>query len=272
MKIKAGVSDLSEIIWFAERGADEIYLGFSDMPSHIGRQSYSIKADTADLKKAFADAHKHGSSIYAAVNEINGQDIKAVIEKMYFYFKETSVDGFIVSNPEIPSLWPSDIPVPSWHLSSLAQCFNSYSLKWYKKYGFSRFCVPQHMQIPEISSMFDVNGLETEVFFILNEMCLNIDGLCQGCSGLNEESKLCKKVFDAEGKFFFCRSFPKDFLLEHFFYCSKHCSWLKLVRFNSFDRRKKIFLLAKKLIETADLTNDFNDFKKKTAHLVNDIV
>lgn len=260
MRIKAGALTLDEMIWFAEKGAGEIYIALPDIPSHTGRSTYSIKGSVNELSDVFRRVHAKGCKIFVAANETARLGLDNTIKKMLSFFESCSPDGFIVANPQIPLSWPSKTSIPEWHLSSLALCFNSFALKWYEKAGFSRFCIPQHLLPEEADKMLLATNMQSEVFFVLGEMCSNLDGICKGCTGLDESTKFCLRTFNAAGRPFRCSVFSTDTLLRHLYMFSKTADWLKLVRFNNFEIRKSFFHTAEDLIEMAEKAPDFYNF------------
>lgn len=265
MKIKAGIRTLDEAEYFAEGGAGEIYFGINGIPSHIKNPECNIHGvSSSDIRNTVSYVHSRGCGVYVAVNEINAMNLDAAIKKMQ-ELMECGLDGFIVSSPEVIKNYPLSGPVPKWHLSSLAFCLNRPALEWYKKYGFCRFVIYQHFFPEESMALFDNSGMESEVFFLSDDICVNMDGLCKGCTGTpGDGRKFCHRYFFAWGKKFHCSWIDIDTEISCFYRYAKKADWLKLVRLTSFDHRKKVFSYAKELISAADRFNNAEEFKRET--------
>jgi hypothetical protein len=264
MKIKAGVCNLDEIQFFAENGAGEVYFGLSVLPSHIRSPECNVSDfSVKEMTDIVSFAHSKQCGVYVAVNEINALYINEAISIMQ-KLMSCGIDGFIVSSPEVIMNYPETQHTPKWHLSSLAFCLNRYALEWYKKFGFSRFVIYQHFLPEESIRFFKDTGMESEVFFLSDDICANMDGLCKGCSGnLGERQKFCQRSFSYGQDCFKCLRFDIDTEIRTFYSYSRIADWLKLVRLtSSFSHRKKIFSVAKELLRLADSSLDLADFRK----------
>lgn len=265
MKIKAGIRTLEEAEYFADGGAGEIYFGINGIPSHIKNPECNVNnASVPAIRKTIEYAHSRGCRMFVAVNEINAINLKTAIFKMR-ELMDCGLDGFIASSPEVVRNYPVVSPVPEWHLSSLAFCLNRAALDWYKSYGFSRFVIYQHFFPEESISFFANSGMESEVFFLSDDICVNMDGLCKGCTGTpGDGKKFCHRYYYAEGKKFHCRWIDIDTEIKCFYSYAKKAGWLKLVRLTDFSHRKKVFAYAKKLVAVAGRTDNYENFKKET--------
>lgn len=255
---------MDEIQFFAENGAGEVYFGLSVLPSHI--RSPECNVSDFSVKKMtdiVSFAHSKQCGVYVAVNEINALYINEAISIMQ-ELMACGIDGFIVSSPEVIMNYPETQHTPKWHLSSLAFCLNRYALEWYKNFGFSRFVIYQHFLPEESIRFFKDTGMESEVFFLSDDICANMDGLCKGCSGnLGERQKFCQRSFSYGQDCFKCLRFDIDTEIRTFYSYSRIADWLKLVRLtSSFSHRKKIFSIAKELLRLADSSLDLADFRK----------
>lgn len=270
MKIKVGISDLSEAKYFIDNGAGEIYFGINDVPSHS--PSVSIKNTSLDeIKKTVDYAHNKNCGVYVAVNDINTNTNPVITKKMFYVFESTNIDGFIVSSIEIIKNYPVSVKPPKWHLSTLGMCFNSFNLQFYKRYGISRYCIPQQLLPRESEYIFSQNPkIESEVFFILNEMCVNLDGICKGCFGnCKTQAKFCDDVLNIAGKKYSCGGFSVDEKLDYFYKYCKKADYLKLVRFGAYEHRKKVFSVAGKLLLLAKQADNEQQFIERAKTIVN---
>lgn len=266
MKIKQGISGFDELKYFADNGVNEVYFGLQELPSHVEDTEDNIHGLTAhNLKEAAEYAHSRNCGVFVAVNDINVNvfGIDKAIAKMQFLM-ECGIDGFIVSSPEFVMKYPKTGRQPEWHLSCLAMCVNRPSLEYYRRLGIRRFAIFQSITPEEAIFMFKNIGMESEAFLQADEICVNFDGLCQGCGGLFGNKKFCQIPFSVKGqdKIFHCVR-PGRRTDAHFFYSFyKNADWLKLVRKGTFEHRKKIFEMSKELLEMAEKSPSEEDFWK----------
>ena len=271
MNIKAGICGLDEIEWFAEAGAKELYLGVSNLPSHVKNPKANIKRiEGRDLEASMEFLHSKGVRLFAAANDFNSVDIRQVIEEMLF-LSEHGIDGFIVSSPEILTAYPKNVRQPEWHLSVVSACTNRRTLDWYHSLGIVRFTLFQQLLPSEAELLFDCPGVESEVFLNYGEFseecagidddllptgetCANFDGICRGCSGEIDfkEGKFCNAVLPLpDGSEFRCFKPDTETTARHIWQYVRKADWLKLVRKNTLENRKKILLFGKEIIKEA---------------------
>ena len=275
MRIKAGINSLNEAEWFINNGASELYFGLSDLPSHVDNLDENLRIENQrEFEEAIKFAHSNGCRLFVAVNDINVNvfGIEKALRKMQF-LTESGIDGFIVSSPEFILRYPKNAKKTEWHLSCLAMCLNSQSLSFYRSLGVNRFAVYQSLFPEEAILMFKNSGMESEVFLQADEICVNYDGLCQGCGGLFGNKKFCQISFSIPGssrKFHCIR--PGLRADMHSFYVFAHnADWLKLVRKSDFSHRKQIFDFAKELLALVRESKDEEDFFSMSKQIFLDI-
>ena len=256
LRINVGVNTRAEAEYFLGRGADEIYCGYSGVPSHFsGRPPFS---SVAELSAVVRTAHKAGSRVYVAANEVHCRGAGEVISALK-KLVAAGVDGFIVKDLETLTLLRRSGINIDCHLSTLALCFNSRVLAFYEGLGISRCVIPEHLPPGEASALLrNPYGIETEVFFLPRYMCVNIDGICLLCdSGFctgQADTKLCQSQFRLAGG----RSFSMPVLtplqrLEYFYAYARRADVLKLDRTSDFLLRKDMFDAARVMLRLVRL-------------------
>ena len=268
MKIKQGISGFDELKYFADNGVNEVYFGLQELPSHVEDFADNVQGITShNLAEAVDYAHSRKCGVFVAVNDINVNvyNIDKALDKMRFLM-DCGVDGFIISSPEFVMKYPKKARHPEWHLSCLAMCVNRPSLEFYRDMGIRRFAIYQSITPEEAICMFKGSGMESEAFLQADEICVNFDGLCQGCGGLFGNRKFCQSPFSLPktAKKFHCVR-PGLRTDAHFFYSFfKSADWLKLVRKGTFEHRKRIFSIAKDLLSMAEKSNSEEEFWNKS--------
>lgn len=188
MKLLAPLSSVEEIDILLNEGVDEIYCGIMDdniiskygLPILNARPSRrgNLK-DIKSLEFVVKRSHKKGVPVYVAFNSPIFNNIQMDMAKETIQIiNDIGVDAIILS----------DIGLLTWisqnnfnfkiHMSSLASCYNNWTIELYKSLGASRIVLPRHMSINEIKQIVSTNeNIEFEVF-ALNTLCENDDGFC----------------------------------------------------------------------------------------------
>ncbi|HNW44787.1 MAG TPA: U32 family peptidase [Elusimicrobiales bacterium] len=256
LRINVGVNTLAEAEYFLNRGADEIYCGYSGVPSHFsGRPPFS---SAEELAAAIRLAHKTGSRVYVAANEVHCRGAGEVIAQLK-KLAAAGVDGFIVKDLETLALLRSSGISLDCHLSTLALCFNSRVLEFYGGLGISRCVIPEHLPPGEAGALLrNPYGVETEFFFLPRYMCVNIDGICLLCDSRfclgQGDTKLCQSRLDLAGggEYSMPVLTPRQ-RLGCFYDYARGADVLKLDRTSDFDLRKEMFGAALEMLRLVRL-------------------
>jgi putative protease len=177
MKILVGVTTLKEVKYFLSHGASEVYFGFSRIDNH--RQSRLCFSEAAQIYEAIDAAHGFGKKIFLAVNEAYLPDQFPSIDRYLEGMLRRGLDGVIIKDIFLLSHLNRIGLKTKFVLSSLAQCFNSHALQFYRQYQIARIVIPQHMLAREARDLvFNKFNIETECFLLPDCFCRNIDGLC----------------------------------------------------------------------------------------------
>jgi putative protease len=156
-------------------GADAVYAG-------IGRfnlRAHSPNFTALEFGELLKFASGAGKRVYGVLNIMPSDDMLAPIEETLRRLAERRAlpDAFIVSDPGVLSIVSelcAGVPI---HLSTQSGCFNSASMRFWRKQGVSRAILPRELDIGQIRSLSSQNIMETEIF-IHGAMCVSISGRC----------------------------------------------------------------------------------------------
>lgn len=175
IKIQAGVGGTDELRRFIAAGADELYGGLSSVPSHVyGAGNFR---SVPELLSAAAEARAAGRKFFFAANEVGGRLLEhtaRVIGRL-----GAGVDGVIVKDLALLSRL-AELGIKGFYiLSTLACCYNSHTLAFYRRLGVRRLALPEHLTPAEAAGMMRGSpGVGVEVFLKAREYCVNANGLC----------------------------------------------------------------------------------------------
>lgn len=185
MKIIIGIDNISDITPLFKAGASDFFCGivgdeknFSNHRPNTTR--YNLK-NVSELKKALKLAHKLKTRLFLVLNDnvITDKEIKKFTQKIKLLDK-LNLDAFIVNDISFIYLCQKIGVITKLHLSSLAICINSETIKFYQNLNISRIIIPQQTTPLEYQQAFvKKNNIDTEVFFHLYNNCNNIDGICR---------------------------------------------------------------------------------------------
>ncbi len=166
-------------------GADAVYLGGPMMQL----RSSSTGFDLEQIKEAVEFVHSAGKKIYVTVNsfakEGEFEDIAAYGKKL----KELNVDAVIVSDLGVISCLKKEVPELEIHVSTQANCQNSFCANVYYQMGARRIVLAREMTLEEIKE-FSKNipeDLDVEAF-VHGAMCMSFSGRCFISSYLTNRS------------------------------------------------------------------------------------
>jgi putative protease len=157
------------------RGADAVYAG-------IGRfnlRAHSPNFEPDEFGELLKLAAATGKRVYGALNIIPNDDMLLPLEDTLRRLADTDSlpDAFIISDPGVLSITKEICPGVPVHLSTQSGCFNSAAMKFWQKFGISRFILPRELNIGQIRYLSRNVAAETEVF-VHGAMCVSISGRC----------------------------------------------------------------------------------------------
>jgi collagenase-like PrtC family protease len=107
----------------------------------------------------------------------NIEQIKKIL-KMLRQFQKIGLNGVVVADIGLILAIKKNFPNLEIHISCVAACLNSQSIKFYQTIDASRIILPRSLDIAEIESIRRENRKVKLEAIITTKDCLNIDGLC----------------------------------------------------------------------------------------------
>ncbi|MDR2579257.1 MAG: U32 family peptidase [Chitinispirillales bacterium] len=158
-------------------GADAVYAGIGNFNLRAHSPNFTVE-EFGELVD-FADGS--GRRVYGVLNIMPNDEQLAPLEDA---LRRLAGGGcklphaFIVSDPGVLSLvndiFAGGVPI---HLSTQNGCFNSESMKFWRRQGVSRVILPRELNTEQIRRLSSLDIMETEVF-IHGAMCVSISGRC----------------------------------------------------------------------------------------------
>lgn len=191
-RIIVGVSCIDEIEPLAKAGAGEFYAGLyrrGEIPlanHRPGNPNFSFSS-FQELKESVEICHSCGKMIFLTVNELAyAPGLYKKLIALMLKALGLGIDGFIIGDfyllHELQRKLHAAGIVTRMHLSSLANCFDAMTVKFYKQFGIARVILPQQLYAREAASIMKDPGIETEAFYHKANDCINVDGRCHFCS------------------------------------------------------------------------------------------
>lgn len=172
--------NLEELTLLIREGADEFYCGVFDLwlinITSRSRRIANLRSYN-ELGKAVKLCHKHNRNIYFCANNYFRESL---IMKEIKKAIKAGVNGVIISNhllvPYIKEL-DKDCKII---LSCMNPCFNTDSLRFFKKLGVDRIVLDRQLRFNELEILCkNANEINLELeIFVLNIVCRNINGNC----------------------------------------------------------------------------------------------
>ncbi len=186
MKIIVGIDKVSDIKPLVDAGASSFFCGILSITSNgmFGHRpntsKYNLK-NIDELKEAILVAHQYKKKLFLVLNETKfTNELIPSISSDLKTLDTLGIDAFIVTDLSLIHLCKQLKVKTRLHLSSLAACYNSETVKFYKNLNIARIIIPQQFTPKEYKDVFNnVSDIETEVFFLLYNNCNNIDGICR---------------------------------------------------------------------------------------------
>lgn len=177
MKMTVGVKSLREATYFLSAGADEVYCGIARVSNNrLARENFS---SPAEIRRVIALAAPAGKKVFLAVNEFVKEEDYASTLRLLAGLKEAGLAGAILRDPALLAYFKKKKFRFYFTLSTLANCFNAGTLRFFADLGISRLVLPMQM-MPENAAGLIKNrlGVETEVFCPALYYGVNLDSQC----------------------------------------------------------------------------------------------
>ena len=186
LKITAPFKGKEEVLPLVEAGADELYCGYLS-PEWVKKYtSFEFErkgggsnfTDLKELEKAVSLAHKKNTPVYLTLNGLYVKEQYPLLLKIVNQLGKIDLDGYIVADIGLLLALKELGFKRQIHISTGGTVFNSEAVIFYKNLGASRIILDRQTTLESMKALScDNPDINFEVF-ILNTLCVYIDGFC----------------------------------------------------------------------------------------------
>ena len=186
LKITAPFREKEEVFPLIEAGADELYCGYLS-PEWVKRYTAleferkgggSNFTDLKELKQAVDLAHKKNTPVFLALNGLYVRQQYPLLLKIVNQLEQIDLDGYIVADIGLLLTLRKKGFRRQIHISTGGTVFNSEAVSFYKDLGVTRIILDRQTTLESMKALSCNNPeIDFEVF-ILNTLCVYIDGFC----------------------------------------------------------------------------------------------
>lgn len=204
MKIVAPLSHPDELEPLLKEKPDEIYFGVMDN-SWLKDYSNIISTSRREFKSQNLQSKNVAKEI---VKRCRQESVKTslTVNSHFYDAKQSQLISKLIDTIRPDNIIVADLGLINYlreksvnmHLSTGACALNSNAIEFFKKQGISRVILPRHILIDEVNKMQrKLSKVELEIF-MLNQGCINLDGLCYYLHGLKDKNtSFTKKRIDS---------------------------------------------------------------------------
>ena len=186
IKIIAPFKERKEVIPLIGAGANELYCGYLswewekrytslEFERKGGRSSFT---DLEELRQAVDLAHKQNIPVYLALNGLYVKQQYPLLLRIIKQLNQIDFDGYIVADLGLLLTLRNQGFKKQIHISTGGTVFNSEAARFYKNLGASRIILDRQTTIESMKTLCeDCPDIDFEAF-ILNTLCVYIDGFC----------------------------------------------------------------------------------------------
>lgn len=211
LKITAPFREKKEVIPLIEAGVDELYCGYLSLEWIKRYTSFEFErkgggsnfTDLTELKQAVDIAHKKNIPVYLTLNGLYVKQQYPLLLKIVRELNQIDLDGYIVADIGLLLTLREQGFKKQIHISTGGTVFNSEAVRFYKNLGASRIILDRQTTLESVRQLSQHNpDIDFEVF-ILNTLCVYIDGFCTFLHtyGRDSEEDISKKNWQNDEKF-----------------------------------------------------------------------
>lgn len=186
LKITTPFREKGEVIPLIEAGADELYCGYlpSDWKKRYTALEFERKGggsnftDLSELRQAVDLAHTRKIPVYLTLNGLYVKDQYPLLLKIINQLNEIDLDAYIVADIGLLLTLRKQGCKKEIHISTGGTVFNSEAVLFYKDLGASRIILDRQISLDAIRALSQENPDIDFEAFILNTLCVYIDGFC----------------------------------------------------------------------------------------------
>ena len=186
MKLNVPFRTKQEVVPLIDAGADELYCGYLAGRWHKRFTSLEFErkgggsnfTDVDELRQAVALAHHRGVPVSLAINGLYVRNQYDLLLTIVRSLSRVDLDAFIVADLGLLLTLRKMGFKKRIHISTGGTVFNTEACRFYKELGAARIILDRQMSLESMRAL--VRGhpdMEFEAF-ILNTLCVYIDGFC----------------------------------------------------------------------------------------------
>jgi len=186
LKITVPFREKKEILSLIEAGADELYCGYLSPEWNKRYTSLEFErkgggsnfTDLRQLKQAVDIAHKKEIPVYLTLNGLYVRRQYPLLLQIVNQLNQIDLDGYIVADIGLLLTLKGQGFKKQIHISTGGTVFNSEAVRFYKDLGAARIILDRQTTLESMKALSQNNpDIDFEVF-ILNTLCVYIDGFC----------------------------------------------------------------------------------------------
>lgn len=186
LKITSPFREKEEVSSLIEAGADELYCGYLS-PEWVKKYTSleferkgggSNFTDLEELRQAVNLAHKKNTPVYLTLNGLYVREQYPLLLRIVKQLEGIDLDGYIIADIGLLLTLRKKGFKKQIHISTGGTVFNSEAVSFYKDLGATRIILDRQTTLESMKALSEANpDIEFEVF-ILNTLCVYIDGFC----------------------------------------------------------------------------------------------
>ena len=156
-------------------GADAVYVA----GQRFGLRAFAGNFSMEELEKAVNYAHSLGRKLYVTINILAHERDFDGLEDYVRFLDEIKVDAVIVADLGVISFVKEVCPNLEIHVSTQANCLNSYTINFLAKMGVKRIVLARELSLNEVKEIRAKIPSEIDLeAFVHGAMCISYSGRC----------------------------------------------------------------------------------------------
>ena len=186
LKITVPFKRGEEVLPLVEAGADELYCGY--LPDEWTKRYTGLEferkgrgsnfTDLQELSEAVEAAHSKNIPVYLALNGLYVYEQYPLLLEIIDRLEKVDLDAYIVADIGLILTLRERGFRKEIHVSTGGTVFNSESVDFYRNLGASRIVLDRQVTLESIKELTEKEPYMDFEVFVLNTLCVYIDGFC----------------------------------------------------------------------------------------------
>ncbi len=172
-EILAPVGGEEQLIAAVRSGADAVYFGLQNFNARRNAENFAGEG----LKDTIAYCRARGVKVYITINILVKDSELADMQRAVDTAAEAGADAIIVQDLAVARYIKRRWPGLAMFASTQMVCHNAEGVRELLALGFKRVVLARELSLPEIRSVIEETGAETEVF-VHGAHCMSVSGNC----------------------------------------------------------------------------------------------